>query len=96
MAAGDLKVNRQGQYIYLRDHRLLDARQPLKDPVIPEEGDVVNSPLVAAEWEAVLAGHPDRELAEFLTRSIREGFHIGFDYGTLSRCRTLKNMRSAN
>ena len=59
MAAGDLTVNRQGEYIYLRDLRLLDARWPLKDPVIPEEMGVINSPVVATEWETVLAGNPD-------------------------------------
>jgi hypothetical protein len=38
---------------------------------VPDEVGVVSSPLVANEWEAVLAGHPVRELAEFVVRAIR-------------------------
>ena len=55
-AAGDLTVNRRGEYIYMQDLRDLDARRPLKDPTIPAGVGVVNSTLVASEWEAVLGG----------------------------------------
>ena len=79
-AAGDGTVNESGKYVYMEDLRALDACRPLKASVVPDEVGVVSSPLVASEWEAVLAGHPDREFAAFVVRGIGKGFRIGFDY----------------
>ena len=56
---------------------------------------VVNSTLVASEWEAVLASYPDREFAAFVVRGIQEGFRIGFDYRRQSGRKASRNMRSA-
>ena len=56
----------------MQDLRDLDARRPLKDPTIPAGVGVVNSTLVASEWKAVLAGHPDREFAAFVVRGIQD------------------------
>ena len=95
-AAGDGTVNESGKYIYMEDLRALDACRPLKASVVPDEVGVVSSPLVASEWEAVLAGHPDREFAAFVVRGIGEGFRIGFDYRHSLGGKTPKNMRSAN
>ena len=61
----------------MQDLHDLDNRRALKDPTILAG---VNSMLVASEWEAVLASHPDREFAAFVVRGIQEGFCIGFDY----------------
>ena len=94
-AAGDLTVYRRGEYIYMQDLGDLDARRPLKDPTIPAGVGVVNSTLVASEWEAVLASHPDREFAAFVVRGIQEGFRIGFDYRRQSGQKASRNMRSA-
>ena len=93
-AAGDLTVNRRGEY-YMQDLRDLDARRPLKDPTLPAGVGVVNSTLVASEWEAVLASHPDLEFAAFVVRGIQEGFRIGFDYRPQSGQKASRNMRSA-
>ena len=80
----------------MEDLWALDACRPLKANVVPDEVGVVSSPLVASEWEAVLAGHPDREFAAFVVRGIGEGFRIGFDYRHSLGGKTPKNMRSAN
>lgn len=32
------------------------------------------------EWAASLAGHPDKEFADYVVSGIREGFRIGFNY----------------
>ena len=79
-AAGDGTVNQSRKYLYMADLRAMDACRPLEASGVPDEVGVVSSPLVANEWETVLAGHPDREFAEFVVRGIREGFRIGFDY----------------
>ena len=89
-------MNESGKYIYMEDLRALDACRPLKASVVPDEMGVVSSPLVASEWEAVLAGHPDREFTAFVVRGIGEGFRIGFDYRHSLGGKNPKNMRSAN
>ena len=89
-------MNESGKYVYMEDLRALDACRPLKASVVPDEVGVVSSPLVASEWEAVLAGHPDREFAAFVVRGIGEGFRIGFDYRHSLGGKNPKNMRSAN
>lgn len=53
------------------------------------------SPLEWKAWQAALAEHPDRALAEYLWRSIRDGFRIGFNYGRHSLRSSSGNMQSA-
>ena len=95
-AAGDGTVDESGKYIYMVDLRALDVCRPLKASVVPDEVGGVSSPLVASEWEAVLAGHPDHEFAVSVVRGIREGFRIGFNYRHSLGGKSPKNMRSAN
>ena len=95
-AAGDGTVNQSWKYLYMADLRAMDACRPLEASGVPDEVGVVSSPLVANEWETVLAGHPDREFAEFVVRGIREGFRIGFDYICRLGEKIPKNMRSAS
>ena len=95
-AAGDGTVNQSRKYLYMADLRAMDACRPLEASGVPDEVGVVSSPLVANEWETVLAGHPDREFAEFVVRGIREGFRIGFDYSCRLGGNIPKNMRSAS
>ena len=78
------------------DLRAMDTCRPLNASVVPDGVGAVRSPLVANEWEAVLAGHPDREFAEFVVRGLREGFRIGFDYRRHLGEKTPKNMRLAS
>ena len=35
------------------------------------------TPLDAAQWEILLADHPDRQFVKYLLSGIREGFRIG-------------------
>ena len=37
------------------------------------------TPYVVAEWERLLAAHPDREFAAYIVRGITSGFRIGVD-----------------
>ena len=43
----------------------------------------VTTPLHLSTWEELLQGHPDKALAGYILRGIRDGFRIGFDP---SRC----------
>ena len=53
------------------------------------------TPMVASEWERLLASHPDDAYSAYLVRGLRDGFHIGFSYGSV-RCRSaVSNMQSA-
>ena len=52
------------------------------------------SPLRVWRWERGLAGHPDREFADYICRGVREGFRVGFDYQKC-KCKVAQgNMRS--
>ena len=77
----------------MADLRAMDA---FEASGVPDEVGMVSSPLVANEWETVLAGHPDCDFAEFVIRGIREGFRIGFDYSCHLGENIPKNMRSAS
>ncbi len=48
-----------------------------------------SSPLEWRAWQIALAEHLDQTLAEYLVRGIRDGFRIGFSYGSHS-LRSLK------
>ena len=52
------------------------------------------TPLDAAQWEILLADHPDRQFVQYLLSGIREGFRIGFDRNHTCK-RATGNMNSA-
>jgi hypothetical protein len=56
----------------VQDLPVRDSRCPLGAPLIPEGVGVVSSPLVASEWERVLAGHPDQEFGDVVVRAASE------------------------
>ena len=40
----------------------------------------ISTPLDWEVWQEALALHPDRELVEYITTGLREGFRIGYNY----------------
>ncbi len=54
-----------------------------------------SSPLEWRAWRIELAEHPDQTLAEYLVRGIRDGFRIGFSYGSHSLSSSKGCMQSA-
>ena len=50
---------------------------------------------MVSEWERLLVSHPDDAYSAYLVRGLRDGFRIGFGYGS-ARCRSaVSNMQSA-
>ena len=54
-----------------------------------------SSPLEWRAWQIALAEHLDQTLAEYLVRGIRDGFRIGFSYGSHSLSSSKGCMQSA-
>ena len=42
----------------------------------------VRTPLNVAAWEEALASHPDRAYAQYIGDGLRQGFRVGFQYGS--------------
>jgi len=42
----------------------------------------VSTPLNVAAWEEALSSHPDRAYARYIGDGLRQGFRIGFQYGS--------------
>ena len=55
----------------------------------------VNTLLRPAQWEEALVGHPDREFAAYVIRGLREGFRVGYKYGSHALTPASRNMQSA-
>ena len=55
----------------------------------------ITTPLLYDCWCSALRGHPDRLFASYITDGIRDGFRVGFQYGSLACHPTHRNMRSA-
>ena len=55
----------------------------------------VTTPLRIAEWEKVLVSDPDKEFAAYILRGLREGFRIGYKYGSHELRPASRNMQSA-
>ena len=55
----------------------------------------VFTPLKVAEWEHMLAQHPDRQYVAYLLRGIQEGFRIRYERGGHLLGSARKNMRAA-
>ena len=56
---------------------------------LPAEARLIRTPLRAEAWQTMLADHPDRQLVEWMTRGIRQGFRVGYqgDPGELKQAR---------
>ena len=64
-------------YPYTADLICLNCCRPPTNIVIPELQSV-STPLNTDSWEVLLAEHPDRAFAGYITQGLREGFRIGF------------------
>ena len=55
----------------------------------------IQCPMQVDEWAQCLSGHPDQAYVSYLLQGLREGFRIGYHYGS-STCRSAStNMQSA-
>ena len=73
----------------------LDYARLLNEERVPEDLARVHTPLNTKEWADMLADHPDRAFARYITAGLSNGFRIGFDRRSpLSSATT--NMRSAS
>ncbi len=55
----------------------------------------VESPMQPEAWEVALADHPDGAYCTYLVKGLREGFRIGFGYGSCQCTGAGSNMHSA-
>ena len=89
----------EGAYVYMVAHlRAIDGKRPVGPaaawPDIQGWSQIM-TPMVASEWERLLDSHPDDAYSAYLVRGLRDGFRIGFGYGSV-RCRSaVSNMQSA-
>ena len=56
---------------------------------------LVTTPLRIAQWQEALVGHPDQEFAAYVIRGLREGFRVGYKYGSQALTPASRNMQSA-
>ena len=45
---------------------------------LPAEARLICTPLQAEAWQTMLADHPDRQLVDWMTRGIWQGFRVGY------------------
>ena len=74
---------------------LLDQMRSSTTLRLPQYLNVINTPLQWTTWAAWLQHHPDRRLANYITRGLCEGFQIGFSGSLSSVRRASQNMLSA-
>ena len=66
-------------------------------PPLPPHLSAISTPMDWRAWDLALEQHADREFAEVITRGIKEGFRIGFNYRRLPHTRSAsRNMISAH
>ena len=79
-------------YPYTADLICLDCCRPPTDVTIPELR-AVSTQLDTDSWVVLLAEHPDRAFAGYVTQGLREGFRIGFRWDSPLASAT-RNMHS--
>ena len=84
------------KYVYRDDLLKLNDHQPPHPVQVPRELTVIETPLKAEVWEAELRAHLDSKFAVYFMSGIRNGFWIGYNYGSgLQAAEVVKNMHSA-
>ena len=73
----------------------LESRSSVGRGRLPREATEVKTPLRPEVWENMLARHPDRSLAEWVSRGIRQGFRVGSQGQRNSLKATQQNLSSA-
>jgi hypothetical protein len=74
----------------------ISACRPHTPIVLPEQAQLVTSPLQPERWEQALQGHPDQRFSKIICQGIRQGFRIGFNRARGQPTSTSKNMLSAS
>ena len=69
-----------GRYVYMEDLQVLNSTTPLGSPKLPERLTRVVTPLKSEVWERYLQALPDKECAQYLVKSLSQGFRVGFNY----------------
>ena len=62
---------------------------------VPPEATAITSPLVAKNWETLLASHPNAQLTDFFIKGILQGFRIGFKQPLKSLVSAKRNLNCA-
>ena len=87
-------------YLYTEDLIKLDQCRPKFGKLTVQERLLgVSSPLNLAQWEAMLANHPDKSYVEYILHGIKEGFRVGFGRADITEsalASSRKNMQSAD
>ena len=85
-----------GGYPYTGDLVRLDQCRPkIGEEKVQGRLAGVVTPLKLAQWEHMLAHHPDREYVAYILSGIQEGFRIGYQRGDHGLGSARKNMQSA-
>ena len=82
-------------YRYTDDLRALDSCRAPAFTLPSTRYAAIITPLEWSRWQSALRGHPDKEYATYIVRGLRDGFRIGFQYGTVCCQSTKSNMPSA-
>ena len=84
-------------YRYMKDLLSLDeCRTESRAYTLPPGMEAINTPLDWRQWEVCLADHPDDLYRNYITKGIRDGFRIGFDYKRAPQLRSAhSNMQTA-
>ena len=56
----------------------LESRSVAGPPKVSQRARVVETPLKWSKWQELLTDHLDRWWAEYIVRSVRDGFRVGF------------------
>ena len=82
-------------YRYTDDLRALDSCRAPAFTLPSTRYAAIITPLEWSRWQSALRGHPDKEYATYIVQGLRDGFRIGFQYGTVCCQSTKSNMPSA-
>lgn len=86
----------RSRYRFMDDLTALQRRRPPRGTgEVPEEVNIVSTPLVVSEWRRCLSNHPDREFVDYILRGLEEGFRLGFNYAECTPVSAKSNMQSA-
>ena len=91
---GCCDVGRKQSAVDTRSLLALAASVPPQGMLYDGVWGKVITPLRLREWEESLSSYPDRKFAGYVCDGIRDGFRVGFSYGTSVCKRAVGNMKS--
>ncbi len=83
-----------GMYLYMDDLLALNGCRTVPPVLLPPGLSAIVTPLQWEEWQRRLADHQDRTFVDWVVTGIREGFRVGFQYGSHCCKRATRNMAS--